>query len=98
MPPAKKKPTAQAPAFEDALSDLESATRRLERDDLTLEQSLACFEDGVRLMRLCDGHINRAKGRLMELARSESGDGELITRILGESLESFTGGGIADGD
>jgi len=66
----------------------------LERDGLTLEEALNCFEDGVRLMRACDAHLKSARGRLMELARGE--DGEFITTILGESLESFTGGEVID--
>jgi exodeoxyribonuclease VII small subunit len=84
-----------SPAFEAALSELEGITRELERDDLTLEAALGRFEGGVRLMRVCNGHLRSAKGRLAELARGE--DGEFITEILGESLESFAGGENADG-
>ncbi|MDR2694115.1 MAG: exodeoxyribonuclease VII small subunit [Chitinispirillales bacterium] len=77
-----------APTFESALSELESIIERLERDDLTLDSALGYFEEGVRLMRFCDTRLKSARGRLLELTRGE--DGEFVTNILGEGLESFT--------
>jgi len=90
----KKSGRAGAQTFEGALSELEGIIGRLEGDDLTLDGALASFEDGVRLMRVCDAHLKNAQGRLMELAAGENG--EFITRILGESLESFAGGEVID--
>jgi len=46
-------------------------------------------------MRACDSHLKNAKGKLRELVKGENG--EFITKILGESLESFTGGEQNDG-
>jgi exodeoxyribonuclease VII small subunit len=88
----------QAQTFESALSELEGIIERLERSDLTLDAALGHFEDGVRLMRFCDARLKSAKGRLLELTRGE--DGELVTSILGEGIESFTDGlgGGDDGD
>jgi len=77
-----------ARTFESALSELEGIIERLERSDLTLDAALGHFEEGVRLMRFCDAHLKSAKGRLLELTRGENG--ELVTEILGEGLESFT--------
>jgi exodeoxyribonuclease VII small subunit len=74
--------------FESALSELEAIIARLEQGDLTLDSALGHFEDGVRLMRFCDARLKSAKGRLLELSRGE--DGEFITDILGEGLETFT--------
>ena len=78
------------PTFESALSELEGVIEQLESGDLTLDSALGRFEEGVRLMRFCDAHLKSAKGRLLELSRGE--DGELVTEILGEGLESFTDG------
>ena len=93
MANAKKKQTKNhdgaPPAFEDALSDLEAIIMRLEREDLTLEQSLAHFEEGVRLMRHCDGHLKSARGRLIELSKGENG--KFVAEVLGEGLEMFSG-------
>jgi exodeoxyribonuclease VII small subunit len=90
MAPAKTKTTATALTFESALSNLEDVIERLEDSGLTLDSALEHFEEGVRLMRFCDGCLKSAKGRLFELTRGESG--ELVTAILGDGLESFTDG------
>jgi len=90
--PTKKK---NNPTFEEALDELEIIIEQLERDDLTLDSALIHFEDGIRLMRNCETHLKSAKGKLRELIKGE--DGEFITKILGESLESFTGGEQNDG-
>jgi len=93
---AAHNPGEPAQTFESALSELEGIIERLERSDLTLDSALGHFEDGVRLMRFCDGRLKSAKGRLLELTRGE--DGELVTAILGEGLESFTDNLEADDD
>ena len=90
---AVRKNTAKT--FEEALEELENVIEHLERDDLTLDSALLRFEEGIRLMRCCDTHLKSARGRLKELIKSE--DGEFITKVLGESLESFTGGENNDG-
>jgi len=90
--PSKKKSN---PTFEEALDELALIIEQLERDDLTLDNALIHFEDGIRLMRSCDSHLKNAQGRLRELIKGEKG--EFITKVLGESLESFTGGGQNDG-
>jgi exodeoxyribonuclease VII small subunit len=92
MPPSKKRTN---PTFEEALDELAFIIEQLERDDLTLDNALLHFENGIRLMRTCDSHLKNAKGKLRELVKGE--DGEFITRVLGESLESFTGGEQNDG-
>ncbi|MCL2689816.1 MAG: exodeoxyribonuclease VII small subunit [Chitinispirillia bacterium] len=92
MPASKKK---SSPAFEESLDKLELIIEQLERDDLTLDSALLHFEDGIRLMRACDSHLKHAKGKLRELIKGENG--EFITKILGENLESFTGGEQNDG-
>ena len=88
MTAKKKTSPPDAPAFEDALAELEGVTRQLERGDLTLDQALARFESGIGLLRSCDKHLTATKGRLLELLKDEKN--EFITNILGESLESFT--------
>ena len=45
---AEKKQT-----FETSLKELERIVRRLEEGELSLEESLKLFEDGVRLSREC---------------------------------------------
>lgn len=48
-------------SFEDALTELESLVDTLEHGELTLEQSLAAFERGVKLTRTCQTALNQAE-------------------------------------
>ncbi|MGB9880465.1 MAG: exodeoxyribonuclease VII small subunit, partial [Anaerolineae bacterium] len=40
--------------FEQAFQQLEEVVGQLEKGELTLEQSLALFEKGMRLVKLCE--------------------------------------------
>lgn len=51
-------------SFEEALARLEEIVARLEGGDLPLEESLALFEEGVGLTRLCQEILLAAEGRL----------------------------------
>jgi exodeoxyribonuclease VII small subunit len=50
--------------FESALAELETIVTRLEQGDLALEQSLALFERGVQLSRLCHAKLEDAERRI----------------------------------
>ena len=76
-----------APSFESALSELESIIEHLESEELTLDSALSYFERGISLMRICDAHLNLARGKITELFRGE--DGAFAEKVLGASLESF---------
>lgn len=59
--------------FEDALSHLEQVVDRLEQGDLELEESLAAFEEGVRLSKRCAALLDAAEQRV-EILMSEGGE------------------------
>jgi exodeoxyribonuclease VII small subunit len=61
--------------FEDAYARLEEIVRRLEGDNLTIEQSVDLYEQGVELVRHCNARLDGAELRISQLA--PSGDGEL---------------------
>ena len=73
--------------FEEAMDELEVIVERLEQDGVTLDEALNSFERGIALMRTCDRHLNRVRGRMTELIKSENG--EFAQKILGTTLESF---------
>lgn len=50
--------------FESALAELEGIVTKLEQGDLALEQSLALFERGVQLSRLCHTRLEDAERRI----------------------------------
>jgi exodeoxyribonuclease VII small subunit len=66
---AEKKQT-----FETSLQELEKIVRKLEDGDLSLEESLKLFEDGVKLSRECQERLNQAERRIEILVKDENGN------------------------
>lgn len=59
--------------FEEALGKLEEIVRRMEAGEMTLEDSLKAFEEGIRLSRLCAKKLDEADRRVELLLREEGG-------------------------
>jgi exodeoxyribonuclease VII small subunit len=74
-------------SFEEALKELEMVIERLEREDLTLSDSLEYFQKGVGLMRVCDTHLKSAEGTLKEILKGENG--AFVEKILGHSADAL---------
>ncbi len=53
--------------FERSLTELESIVQRLERSDLSLEESLKAFEQGVALTHSCQQALTQAEQRVQLL-------------------------------
>ena len=64
--------------FEKSLNELEQLVRDLEHGELSLEQSLAAFERGVKLTRECQSALKSAEQRVEQLVQNS--DGTLETR------------------
>lgn len=67
--------------FEDNLSRLEEIVRKMESGDLSLEDSLKAFEEGIKLSRLCAKKLDEAERRVEVLLKQE---GELATEPFPE--------------
>jgi len=76
-------------SFEEAVSDLERIIARLERDELTLDESITLFEEGMKVMVICDKRLHAARGTLSELLRGD--DGQYLEKKMGISLDSLIG-------
>jgi exodeoxyribonuclease VII small subunit len=63
--------------FEQALERLEALVAELERGELPLERSLAAFEEGMRLARLCGRRLEEAEKRVQMLLEQQSGETSL---------------------
>jgi exodeoxyribonuclease VII small subunit len=61
------------PTFEQAFQQLEEVVRQLESGELTLEQSLSLFEQGMRLAKLCENKLDQAEQKVSRLIGVESG-------------------------
>ncbi|UAW98088.1 exodeoxyribonuclease VII small subunit [Halopseudomonas nanhaiensis] len=60
---ARKKPVV----FEQSLGELQALVERLESGDLSLEQSLTAFEQGVALTRECQQALTLAEQKVQQL-------------------------------
>ncbi len=59
--------------FEEALGKLDEIVRKMESGDLTLEESLTAFEEGIRLSRFCARKLDEAERRVDVLLKTEEG-------------------------
>lgn len=66
--------TTEVPSFEAALKQLEEIVQRLEKGELTLEESLKLYEDGIRLSRLCHSKLEEAEGKIELLVKDARGE------------------------
>lgn len=73
--------------FETSLAALEKIVRDLEAGDLTLEESLKLFEDGVRLSRECQERLDQAERRIEVLLRDTDGK-PIVESLNDKSLRS----------
>jgi exodeoxyribonuclease VII small subunit len=60
--------------FEQSLADLQTLVERLENGELSLEDSLSAFENGIRLTRDCQSALAQAEQKVQVLLEK---DGEL---------------------
>lgn len=58
--------------FEKALSELETVIGQLEQGELSLEQSIQVYEQGVKLTAFCNKELKDAKLKIEELQKAES--------------------------
>ncbi len=61
-----------SPSFETSLEELERIVKQLEKGDLPLEQSLALFENGMRLSADCKRQLEEAESRVEILMKKGS--------------------------
>ena len=72
--PAAKKPEPQKkPDFERSLVRLEEVVRRLESPQLSLDEAMKLFEEGVGLSRECQKQLEEAEGRVEILLKKADG-------------------------
>ncbi len=69
MPTPDSSTSTAAPVadFERSLDELENLVQRLEKGDLSLDESLATFERGIALFRSCQGVLEQAEFKVNRL-------------------------------
>ncbi len=61
------------PSFEESLQKLESIVEQMEKGDLSLEDSLKLFEEGVALSTACKKELDEAEGKVQMLIKQRDG-------------------------
>lgn len=59
--------------FEEALSSLEEIVDKMEKGELTLDESLSSFETAIGLVKLCNEELASAEQRVRILTEGEDG-------------------------
>jgi exodeoxyribonuclease VII small subunit len=59
--------------FEEQLTALEAVVERLERGELSLEDSVRLFEEGIILSNACKLELEKAEGRIQVLVETQNG-------------------------
>jgi len=63
--------------FEDALKKLEKIVDDLERGDLSLDEALKKYQEGIELSRTCAQRLENAKKKIEVLSKNKKGEFEL---------------------
>ncbi len=65
---------AKNPPFEEALQKLESVVEAMESDDLPLETLLARYEEGAKLVKICQEKLAEAELKIQQLEKNAAGE------------------------
>ena len=60
--------------FEAAVKRLEEIAAKLEKDNVSLEEALKLYEEGVRLVRVCNERLEDAERRIRILKMTPDGE------------------------
>jgi exodeoxyribonuclease VII small subunit len=63
--------------FEEALKRLESIVETMESEDLPLETLLARFEEGTKLVKVCQAKLTEAEIKIQKLEKNSAGEAVL---------------------
>jgi exodeoxyribonuclease VII small subunit len=63
--------------FERKLTALETVVEKLERGDLSLDESVSLFEEGLKLSNACKSELEAAEGRIQVLVEQADGTVEV---------------------
>ena len=63
--------------FEEAIKKLEKIVEELEQGDLSLDEALKKYQEGIELSRLCSQRLESAKKKIDVLTKNKKGELEL---------------------
>jgi len=74
MPRKKGNTSEKEPGFEEAIAELEAIVGAMEEEQLPLEDLVAKYEQGTRLLARCETVLADARKRLLTIAESNAAD------------------------
>ncbi|MEG2338672.1 MAG: exodeoxyribonuclease VII small subunit [Clostridium sp.] len=60
--------------FEEAIERLEEIVSKMESEDLSLEESIKAFKEGMDLVSLCNARLDDAETKINVIMREKSGE------------------------
>jgi exodeoxyribonuclease VII small subunit len=73
--------------FEKHLTQLETVVERLEKGDLTLDESVRLFEEGMKHSQACKEELEQAEGRIQVLVETKGGKMQVAEMEIEEDNE-----------
>lgn len=84
-PTGKKVEPPKKPDFERSLARLEEIVRKLENANISLDEAMRLFEEGVQLSRECQKQLEEAEGKVEILLKKA--DGQLVAEPFAPDAE-----------
>lgn len=66
----------QDQSTEETFAQLDELLEKLEASDTSLEESFACYEAGMKLVKACSDKIDKVEKQMMILQGGEEADGD----------------------
>ena len=79
---------ASEPRFEESVARLESIVDELQRSDISLDDALRRYEEGVKCVRTCHAMLRAAEQRI-EIVTGVTESGEIEVEAFGEEAMSL---------
>ncbi len=80
--------TLEEKKFEEALAELEKIVEKLECGELSLEESLSAFEEGVTLVKCCNQKLVEFERKIELLVKDKEGKLQLRPFLEGGNEEA----------
>lgn len=64
-------PKKERPSFEEALKKLEAIVEKLGDQEITLEESVELYEDGLRLSKICTETLENAALKIEQIDQTD---------------------------
>jgi exodeoxyribonuclease VII small subunit len=77
MPTKSPTPKSSEENFENAMTRLEAIVEQMESDKLPLEDLLTRYEEGVKLVKVCEDKLSAAEKRIEIITRNAAGEPEI---------------------